>query len=373
MIRVCHLISGDLWAGAEVMAFNLLKELQQFRDIDASAIILNEGHLARGLRKAGVPVFVVDEKNVFFPSIFFRIRSLIRKLSPDVIHSHRYKENILAFLSRGFLRKIRLIATQHGMPEGSNKRLLSKGGFVSCLNKYLLARHFDSLVVVSNDMWQTYTQGYGFNPEKVQSIHNGIELPAKFEHHNTKSGITVGSAGRFFPVKDYSLMVEIARAIKEKGYPVAFELAGDGPQWDIIEERIRSYRLDDTFLLKGHVDNMSDFYSGLDVFLNTSLHEGIPMSILEAMSYGLPVVAPKVGGISEIITDGLDGFLVEGRAPMDFAEKIIFLWEYPGILSKMGWAAKSKVEEEYSVAVMAEKYLILYLETHPVDSQGEGG
>ncbi|WP_181552517.1 glycosyltransferase family 4 protein [Desulfosalsimonas propionicica] len=364
MVKVCHFISGDLWAGAEVMAFSLLKELQEFSEIDVAAIVFNEGRLALELRNADVPIFVVDEHSTSFYALVFQIRSLVQKLSPDVIHSHRYKENILAFLARGFRRKPRLIATQHGMPEGGSKRLLSKGRFVSGLNKFLLAKHFDSLVVVSDDMRQTYIQELGFNPQKVHTIHNGIELPARAKHHNTESGITVGSAGRFFPVKDYPLMVEIARTIKEKGYPVAFELAGDGPQRDIIGERISSYGLDDAFLLKGHVEDMADFYAGIDVFLNTSVHEGIPMSILEAMSYGLPVVAPKVGGIMEIITDEVDGFLIKDRNPMAFAEKIIFLEDNPEILNKMGRAAMVKVEEEYSAGAMAEKYLNLYFKAH---------
>ncbi|MCF8095225.1 MAG: glycosyltransferase [Desulfobacteraceae bacterium] len=342
-------------------------------DIDLSVIVLNEGRLARELRDLDMPVFVVDEQAFSFPGLVFRIRTLMRQLSPDVAHSHRYKENILAVLARGVRGGSRLIATQHGMPEGSGKRFLSLNSFVSGLNKYLLANQFDRLVVVSDDMRKSFINEFGFAVGKVETIHNGIELHFEVRPGNKGSMLTVGSAGRFFPVKDYPLMVEIARAIKERGFSsVRFELAGEGPQRSLLEERISSYGLEDVFLLRGHVSDMDEFYSCIDVFLNTSVHEGIPMSILEAMSHGVPVVAPRVGGIREIITDGVDGFLVPGRNPADFAEKVIFFGRNHEAVQNMGRAARSKVEREYSSAAMAGKYMSLYQEVCHVGGQRTG-
>jgi glycosyltransferase involved in cell wall biosynthesis len=86
------------------------------------------------------------------------------------------------------------------------------------------------------------------------------------------------------------------------------------------------------------------------------------MSILEAMSYGLPVVAPKVGGIPEIITDGVEGFLITTRDPRDFAEKCLLLSRDPALRKQMGVAARARVEKFFSAAAMAEKYYRLYHE-----------
>ena len=91
-------------------------------------------------------------------------------------------------------------------------------------------------------------------------------------------------------------MVEIAREVNKETDKIRFELAGDGPDRAMIMGLIERYRLEKTFMLRGFVENLVDFYQGLDIYLNTSLHEGIPMSILEAMSYEIPIVGPNMGG-----------------------------------------------------------------------------
>ena len=105
---------------------------------------------------------------------------------------------------------------------------------------------------------------------------------------------------------------------------------------------------------------MQEFYKGLDLYINTSLHEGFPMSVLEAMSHGLPVVAPKEGGIKEVVTDGLQGFLVEGRDPKRFAEKCLAIYQDQIMRQRMGAASREKVAREYSEETMAENYCVLY-------------
>jgi len=103
-------------------------------------------------------------------------------------------------------------------------------------------------------------------------------------------------------------------------------LAGEGPERSNLQALIQKYNLNETFVLKGHLDDMFPFYRSLDLYLNTSVHEGIPMSILEAMPHGLPVVAPNVGGISEVVDNGEDGYLIKNRDPKAFARHFLFLF-----------------------------------------------
>ena len=95
--------------------------------------------------------------------------------------------------------------------------------------------------------------------------------------------------------------------------------------------------------------------------MNTSVHEGLPMSILEAMAHGLPVIAPNVGGISEIIDDGIDGFLVNDRSPAAFAEQILKLQDVK-LRRRMGEAAREKIHRSFSAQSMAAQYYKLYRE-----------
>jgi len=137
-----------------------------------------------------------------------------------------------------------------------------------------------------------------------------------------KSGsLRVGSAGRLFPVKGYDFFIEVAAKVMSVSEQVQFVIAGDGPERQRLERAIGKRGLRNRFTLLGHVDDMAGFYKGLDVYVSTSVHEGIPMSVLEAMGHGLPVVVPYVGGFPEIVEDGECGYLVAERSADLFARK----------------------------------------------------
>lgn len=362
-LKILHLVSGDLWAGAETMACNLLKRLKNYNDIDISVIILNEGRLAKELRLAGLTVHVIDERQNSFWEIFKKTRKIVIGCLPEIIHSHRYKENLLALLISGCLRGIKLVSTQHGLPEAYAKKPAIVQRFKTLANFSILSRFFTT-VTVSGDILNSLIIRFGFRKENVEIIHNGIELPENVSSPNNTGEFVIGSSGRLFPVKDYPLMLEIARVVALKGVKnIRFELAGNGPEMPELKKMIAYYGLKADFILKGHVDDMESFYRGLDVYLNTSVHEGIPMTILEALSYGIPVIAPAVGGIIEIIDDANDGFLIDSRNPQDFAEKCMLLKDNIELRKRMAHAAREKAEQVFSAEKMADKYYRLYRRT----------
>lgn len=361
MIRVCHIISGDLWAGAEVMTFHLLKGLRECNDLELSAILLNEGRLAKELRGLNISVEVFDESKMSFFQIILAIKKALNHRPPDVIHSHRYKENILAYLVSKTKKGIKLITTQHGMSEAEGNIGL-KHQLISKLNFFLLPRCFQNIVAVSKDIQKAFVNQYRFPEDKVKVIHNGIEIPEVSPIMKEKNSFVIGSSGRLFPIKDYPLMVEVAREILKKTNGIRFELAGDGPERLKIQDLIKKNGSGKIFHLRGFVDDISSFYKGLDLYLNTSIHEGIPMSVLEAMAHGVPVIAPKVGGLMEIIDDGVNGYLVDGRNVKDFVNRCIALFENDTLRKEMGSAARNKIINKFSMDQMAQKYYNLYLD-----------
>lgn len=363
-MKVFHFISGDLWAGAETMAFNLLRRLKGYSDLDLSVILLNEGRLADELRNSGLTVHVIDERRYSFWEIVRRIRAILRSSPPQLIHSHRYKENILAILAAGPGGSINLIATQHGLPEFAGKKPPFAVRFKSGVNFHILSRYFTKTVAVSGDVRNFLVNHCAFHKENVEVIHNGIEIPNAMPPKGGIGLFVIGSSGRLFQVKDYPLMVDIARTIADLDEEnIRFELAGEGPERSTLEALIQRYELRNRFVLNGHQDNMDTFYQGLDLYLNTSVHEGIPMTILEALARGLPVIAPAVGGIREIIENGVEGFLINGRHPHDFAEKCLFLRENKELRERMSKSARYKAEQAFSAERMAESYFRLYCRT----------
>jgi L-malate glycosyltransferase len=357
-MRVCHVISGDLWAGAEMMCLRLLTGLGEKNGLELSAILMNEGKLAREIRRLDIPVEIVDETQLDFFRAAGLVQKILAKFKPDILHTHRLKENALGFLSaRRSGRRIPLICTQHGLDEPQSRL---KWKLLSGANRYLLARHFRTVVAVSEDMRTGLSERHKLSPRKLVVIHNGTELRDRIPAERGNRPFTIGSAGRLFPVKDYSFLVEVAAEAHRHAGDIRFELAGEGPEFGKLTERIGRFGLQEVFSLKGFVENMSGFYMGLDLYINTSLHEGFPMSVLEAMSHGLPVIAPMKGGIREAVADGVEGFLIEERDPKRFAQKCLEIYRDRELRSKMGAASRERVAREFSIETMAEKYFELY-------------
>lgn len=359
--RVCHVVSGDLWAGAEVMVYQLLRGLSVRPEIELCAIVLNEGKLSEELERTGVEVCVLDESKRSFADIARSAASIVRQMSPQILHSHRYKENVLSYIiARTLRRHPALVSTLHGMPEEFGSGATIKDRIKSRLNFWILLRHFDRTVAVSSEIANALLGRLGFRQGTVDAIWNGIAIPSLEPNSGSRTGFRIGSAGRLVPVKGYDLMVEIARTVSARKPDISFELAGEGPMLSEIRSTINKCGLDSRFSLHGFVQDVRPFYAGLDVYLNASKHEGIPMSVLEAMAAGLPAVVPKVGGLTEIITDGLEGFLVEGRNPESFSERCLELYEDSCLRIRMGMAARERIVRCFSVDSMVDRYLGTY-------------
>lgn len=360
-LTICHLISGDLWAGAEVMAYHLLCSLASQSDVMVMAIVFNKGRLADELQRAGINVTVIEEGRYSFFSLLFKVHQILAKKNVAIIHAHRQKENMLALLTALFLRKSRLVTTMHGMPELFGNRF-NRSILLAKLDFFILSRYFGRIVVVSSEMRGNLLNRMKFSPSKTISIHNAVPQPP---NSGTLKKIThnpfiIGSAGRLVPVKDIPLFIAIAGLLKNDKH-IQFLLAGDGPLASELRQHVADLQLDNV-TFSGHIENMAAFYDQIDLFVNTSIHEGIPMTILEAMGRGIPVVAPRVGGIPEIVEDGVDGFTINSRMAKDYAEKCLLLSTDRNQYNAMSLAAKKKIEEQYSITVMVQNYMQAYNE-----------
>jgi glycosyltransferase involved in cell wall biosynthesis len=352
------LASGDLWAGAEAVVYELCTGLKEYTPADVTAVFLNEGVLTDKCRKAGVSTHVIDEGRHNFISLTRQVSNLVRRTRPHIIHAHRYKENMLALFVKGFLSPLRLVSTVHGRFEdqgGFKQKLLNR------MNALIMGQAFSAVVAVSHDLQNYLKQDIHIPESRIRCVINGIKtnIVSKTDIM-TRDVITIGSAGRLFPVKDFPLMVEIAKELCDRVDNVRFILAGDGPEMQQLEDRIKEYSLEKRFQLLGHVSDMESFYKAIDIYLNTSKHEGMPVTILEAMSHGIPVVAPGVGGLKELITNGEDGFLIEERNSSSFSDALLRLIEDKPAARMMGIQGRERIERKYSSRKMVLNYYELY-------------
>jgi glycosyltransferase involved in cell wall biosynthesis len=357
--RVYHIVSGDLWGGAEAVVYHLSRALKAL-DAQISIITFNEGRLQESLQEDGIAVSVIDERAHSLFRLAAEARRLVTDTSPVILHSHGYKENMVAFAVSRLNSAVRLVATQHGWPEVYGRRFDLKYRLMNRLNLFVTARFFDRLVCVSEDMKRILIRKSGKAGRRAEVIRNGIDVHTDARERKRKKAFVIGSCGRFVPVKDYPFLVAIAASIRERKGRLLFKLAGDGPELDRVKALVKSHRLEDTFSCVGPVDNMDDFYRGLDLYINTSLHEGIPVSVLEAMLHGLPVVAPRVGGLVEVISDGIEGYLIDERDPSRYGDRCLELMADHDRYNEMSRAAVAKVTTSFSAERMAQDYLAIY-------------
>lgn len=340
------------------MINSLLSKLKDDERLRVVALSLNNGTLAERLKSSGIRTYVIPEPDNSFISIFIKARRIFRELGIDAIHCHRYKENLLGFLLSRPLGVKKLFTTLHGMPELEAKPM-SIEGIKTRIDLGLLKKHF-TVVAVSQEMKKSLITKYGFSEDRIKTIYNGITMPEV--KPSQEAQLRVGTAARFVPVKDLHLFLEAASIVARKAKNAVFSILGDGPLKSTLLDHAQQLNLGRSVEFLAQRENPLFFYGSLSIYMNTSKHEGIPMSVLEAMSLCKPVIAPCVGGIPEIIKDGHDGFLVNSRDPQDFADICLKLINDRALRKSIGEAARAKVSAGFNAVSMARAYASAYLD-----------
>ena len=367
-INVCHLASGDLWAGAEVQLATLIAGLKNFPDVRLTAILLNSGILADRLRACGIPVRIFEERSHNAVQLLFQIRRILAEERFDIFHTHRYKENILGGLAGAMVGVPHQIRTVHGMGEPFVGFRSVKSKVYRMLDMLVARSLVKMSIAVSCDIERQLSARYG--ADRVVMIHNGIDcdrlqLTTSPAAVRQRLGVDVthrliGSVGRLTPVKGYQYLLGAYRRIAERDSLVRLVLVGDGPERLRLESLAREYGIDGKVIFYGFTSDVGEILAALDVFVLSSLHEGISISLLESMALGIPSVVTAVGGNPEIVRHNETGLLVPPLDEPALADAIVSLLNNPGRAATMREAGKKLVESEFSKDAMATRVHALY-------------
>ena len=364
-IHVLHLVSGDLWAGAEVMLYNLAKALHTIQNTRITAVILNTGTLEQKLRDCGIPVIVLDESSLNSFQIFKQLCRIIDDIRPDVIHSHRNKENVLGSIAAWRKHSTPSLRTVHGAPEHHIPLLQLPRRIIQSLNWFCGRFLQQYIVAVSADLANRLEES--FPASRIKVIENGIDIDTILSNTmpllKKQDGIyRIGIVGRLTPVKRIDLFIDCALYLKQH-HPemnIHFHIVGDGPLQQTLASQARSGQADSYIHFEGHSENIPQMLSSLDALLMTSDHEGLPMILLEAMCMKTPIIAHAVGGIPELLEQSKCGALVNTHTPEAFAQSIIDLIQQPEEYRLRTERAFSRVRDKYSAERTANAYLDLY-------------
>lgn len=370
-MKVLHVIdSAGVW-GAENMLLELTTR-QRALGVDAS--ILSMGKPSDGIKSIekemdwrGIPYSTFRSAVIPTPCVLRRLLQQVLAKKPTLIHSHGYKGNVL--LGGGLRRWIAvpLIATLHGWVAKPNA--LTKRRLYEELDMFAI-RRFDAVVLVSGAMraHRRFRSTTASGDPSVSVIDNGIseQVPEMSQSVPThvrdflRDGTVVGSIGRLSREKGFSYLVDAFYGVSRKFPKAKLLLIGDGPVRRDLQRRIDGLNLGDRAMITGYVNEAAALTSRLSLYVCSSLSEGLPLTVLEAMRARTPIVSTAVGSIPEILGDGAGGKLVPPESVDALEGAITKLLSNPGLASSMAvWSHESFVTK-YSSKIMCDRYLQVY-------------
>jgi len=366
-MKVLHLASGDLWAGAEVQLFHLASQLATTPEIDLLVVLLNKGQLEQELIRKGIEVLVLDESRHSSMSIFVRLYQIVKQHKPDIIHTHRIKENVLG----GLIAKItrcKSIRTAHGASELTQSPNLRSQLF-SLLDKFS-GRFLQSKIIAVSEELKTKLQD-DYPATKIEAIANSVDIdhllakadePIEFD--STAGQFNVVFIGRFVPVKRSDIFYAIAKACIEN-YPalnIHFYMLGDGPLHSVVLEKIKQDGLEDKIHLLGFVQNTLPLLKKMNLLCFTSDHEGLPMTLLEAMALKVPVLSRNLKTIRHVLCKGACGYFISRDDVSAYSEIIASIAKEKSASLDKAQAAYEVLYQAYAIKINVLNYIKVYEE-----------
>ena len=274
---------------------------------------------------------------------FIEIYRFIRKNNIVIVHTHSSKAGILGRWAAKFAGVKKIIHTAHGWSFNDYQNFFFRNLFLWL--ERITGRITDKLIVVSEyDKQKGLARGIG-KEDKYMLIRYGIKYedftgkemsPIKKELGIGQGDLLVGNISCFKPQKCLVDFIKLAFLLDKAVPQVKFLLVGDGRQRRRIEKLVDALSLRNKLILTGWRKDIPQLLAAMDVFVLTSLWEGLPICVLEAMASARPVVATDTGGIREIISEGRTGFLVPCRSMEEMSQKVAFLLKGPRLREEIG-------------------------------------
>jgi L-malate glycosyltransferase len=362
-----HLLHSLHVGGAEMLAAQLARRFSaNFRIVFACLDEL--GTLGDTLRGEGFAVHVIQRRQ---PGLDWRcvarLGKILRQEKVDVIHAHQYTPFFYAMLGRWLSGRPPILFTEHGRHFPDQRRLKRVAA-----NRLLLTRR-DRVIGVGAAVRDALITNEGIPAPRVGVIYNGID-PARFQNQGhdrleVRKELGIGAddlmilqVARLDYLKDHATAVRALGRLVRTVPHARLVLVGDGPERERIERCIADSGLGDSVRLLGTRRDVARFTAVADMFLLTSISEGIPLTLIEAMAAGLPVVATRVGGVPEVVQDGVTGLLAEPGDDGTLAEHMLHLFRHPSVGEEMGRRGRDRGQELFSENAMVANYERLYKE-----------
>ena len=313
-------------------------------------------------REMGVELMDIPERGPVDSRSLRQLCREIRAFRPEILHAHDYKTNVLAYLLGRWFR-IPVMTTVHGYVE--------RGGILEAyylMDRWALHR-MDHVIAVSADLFSLLAK-LRIPASKRSLIENAIDTTAYVRQGTSvlekqrlglnSELLAVGAVGRLAPEKGFDLLIQGVDLLYRAGLNFELLIVGEGPEKERLQSLADRTLRPDRIHLLGHRSDMSRVYQSMDLFVLSSLREGLPNVLLEAMALEVPVVATRVAGVPRLIADGQNGLLVDSGSAHGLAQAIRRLLQDETLRHVLGKAGRARVEECHSFEIRMSKVRAIY-------------
>lgn len=352
---------GELFGGVERHLLGMCKWLQR-QGREPLLILFHDHELARQARELGVEPVILSSAGSYDLSVPRKLAVILAKRDINVVHAHGYRALVNAALARKHHR-FAVVRTVHGLVEG--KGLLSasawKGRIYTWLEQRAARRANAAVCYVTRDLQQAYARAdRGLD---VCTIHNGID-PLQAEDFPRPPDLETGvfhfaAVGRVSQVKGLQFALEAMQRL-DQTRPIVLNIIGTGPLAETLRAAAQARGLGNRVRFLGFKENIYDYLAHIDCLIMPSLHEGLPYTILEAMSLGTPILASRIGGLAEVLDHGQNALLIEVGDVDALAAAMGKLAGDPALGAALGQAGRTKQAAELSLEPMGAAYWGIY-------------
>lgn len=360
-MKIAYVITrSDVIGGASVHLLDLALGAQQAGH-DVVILVGGAGVFLKKAQQLGLRCvalkYMVREINVIKDyQAYLELRKIFQALEPQLVHVHSSKAGVLGRLA-GRRLAIPTIFTAHGWAFTEGVSPAKRRAYI--LIERLLARFASRIIAVSDyDRNLAIRAGVG-NRDLIATIHNGMPNLQPAINVDKRTGpVRLIMVARFDAPKKQSDLLSALRGLRK--YDWVVEFVGDGPTLMDVQQQARTMGLSDHVVFSGACDDVPDRLQNSDIFILVSDWEGLPLSILEAMRAGLPVIASNVGGIPEAVSDGVNGLLANRQDMSALRSAIERLIAHPEVRIEMGEAGRRRFENEFTFEKMLARTLDVY-------------
>jgi glycosyltransferase involved in cell wall biosynthesis len=300
------------------------------------------------------PLLGIPERLPIDPVVLWKLAFFCRREKVRIWHGHDYKSNLYGVLLRPFLR-FDLVTTVHGWVKHTSKTPLYYG-----IDRWTLPRHH-RVIAVSSDLRDRCLEG-GVPRERLTLIENAIDTEEfrRGEPTRTSGTLRIGAAGRLSEEKGFGLLIEAVERLIAAGRDIELAIAGEGDQESALREKIASSPHRDRLHLLGFRSDTVQLFQSFDIYCLSSLREGLPNVVLEAMAMEVPVVATRSGGMETFARDGVDSVLIDPGSVDELERGLSQVIGDAELRGKLAANARERMEEEFSFGKRMERVVEVY-------------